>query len=197
MDSFNKYFYKIYYDKMNHCKIIFYNNIHNMKYILLIITLLFSSNLNASCKFINSTTNDEVKYTIQESINVDDIEGHVIRIFKTETNHNKSKKNCEGLRIVKTDFFGVSDYINKNGTVTGYSIGIYDDGSKIFSRVDGVAQTPEDVSKNGFVNTTIKITGGTGVYRGVIGYGKGKVEFNPETGYSAGNTETFYTIVKK
>ena len=29
----------------------------------------------------------------------------------------------------------------KNGKVTGYSIGIYDDGSKIFSRVDGVAQT--------------------------------------------------------
>ena len=26
-----------------------------------------------------------VKYTVQKSINVDDIEGHVIRIFKTET----------------------------------------------------------------------------------------------------------------
>ena len=37
-------------------------------------------------------SNNEVKYTIQESINVDDIEGHVIRIFKTETNHKKSKK---------------------------------------------------------------------------------------------------------
>ena len=36
--------------------------------------------------FKNTTSNDEVKYTIQESINVDDIEGHVIRIFKTETN---------------------------------------------------------------------------------------------------------------
>ena len=46
----------------------------------------------------NTTSNDEVKYTIQESINVDDIEGHVIRIFKTETNHKKSKKNCEGLK---------------------------------------------------------------------------------------------------
>ena len=121
----------------------------------------------------------------------------MIRIFKTETNHKKSKKNCEGLRIIKTDFYGISDYINKNGRVTGYSIGIYDDGSKIFSRVDGVAQTPEDVSKNGLVNTTITITGGTGVYKGVIGYGKGQTEFNPETGYSAGDTETFYTISTK
>ena len=168
-----------------------------MRFVFLIITLLFSSNLYALCKFINLTSNNEVKYTIQESINVDDIEGHVIRIFKTETNHKKSKKNCEGLRIVKTDFFGISDYINKNGRVTGYSIGIYDDGSKIFSRVEGVAQTPEDTSKNGLVNTTITITGGTGIYKGVIGYGKGKVEFNPETGYSSGNTETFYTIAPK
>ena len=168
-----------------------------MNFILLAIIILFSFNLNASCKFKNSTSNDEVKYTVQKSINVDDIEGHVIRIFKTETNHKKSKKNCENLRIIKTDFYGISDYINKNGKVTGYSIGIYDDGSKIFSRVDGVAQTPEDVSKNGLVNTTITITGGTGVYKGVIGYGKGQVEFNPETGYSAGNTETFYTISVK
>ena len=168
-----------------------------VKLILLIITLLFSFNTNASCKYKNSTSNDEVKYTIQKSINVDDIEGHVIRIFKTETNHKKSKKNCEGLRIVKTNFYGISDYINKNGRVTGYSIGIYDDGSKIYSRVDGVAQTPEEINKNGLVNTTITITGGTGVYKGVIGYGKGHVEFNPETGYSAGNTETFYTIPKQ
>ena len=175
----------------------FYNDIYKMKIFFLISALLYSSNVNALCKFKYSTSNDEVKYTIQKSINVDDIEGHVIRIFKTETNHKKSTKNCEGLRIVKTDFYGISDYINKNGKVTGYSIGIYNDGSKIFSRVDGVAQTPEDISKNGLVNTTITITGGTGVYKGVIGYGKGKVEFNPETGYSSGNTETFYTIAPK
>ena len=168
-----------------------------MNLIFLTIILLFSFNLNASCNFKNSTSNDEVKYTIQKSINVDDIEGHVIRIFKTETNHKKSKRNCEGLRIVKTDFYGISDYINKNGKVTGYSIGIYDDGSKVFSRVDGVAQTPEDLTKNGFVNTTISITGGTGVYKGVTGYGKGKVEFNPETGYSSSDTETFYSILTK
>ena len=168
-----------------------------MNKVLLIVTLLFSFKLNALCKFKNSTSNDEVKYTIQKSINVDDIEGHAIRIFKTETNHKKSKKNCEGLSIVKTDFYGISDYINKNGRVTGYSIAIYDDGSKIFSRVDGVAQTPDDVNENGLVSTSITITGGTGVYKGVVGYGKGKVEFNPETGYSSGSTETFYTIATK
>ena len=62
-----------------------------MNFFFLIITLIYSFNVNATCKFKNTTSNDEVKYTIQESINVNDIEGHVIRIFKTETTQ-KSKK---------------------------------------------------------------------------------------------------------
>ena len=41
----------------------------------------YSFNVNATCKFKNTTSNDEVNYTIQESINVNDIEGHVIRML--------------------------------------------------------------------------------------------------------------------
>ena len=105
-------------------------------------------------------------------------------------------KNCEGLKLVKTDFYGISDYIKKNGRVTGYSIGTYDDGSKIFSNVEGIAHSPADLSRNGIVNTTITINGGSGIYKGVTGYGKGTVEFNPETGYSSGSTETYYSIAE-
>ena len=111
------------------------------------------------CEQNTSTTSDEVQYTTQKSINVDDISGHVIRIFKTETNHKNSNKNCEGLTLVKTDFFGISDYINKNGRVTGYSIATYSDGSKIFSTLTGNAETPKDQAKNGYVVSTITITG--------------------------------------
>ena len=162
------------------------------------IILLNVSNLHSKtlCNYNSSTTSDEVKYKEQKSIKVDDIDGHFIRIFKTETNHKNPSKNCEGLTIIKTEFYGISDYINKSGTVTGYSIGTYDDGSKIFSYLNGISQTPKDQSQNGFVSLTIKITGGAGQYKGVTGYGKGKTEFNPETGYSAGTTETFYMIRK-
>ena len=48
---------------------------------------MFSFNLNASCKFKNTTSNDEVKYTTQKSINVDDIECN-----KDFQNRNKSQK---------------------------------------------------------------------------------------------------------
>ena len=68
-----------------------------MKFFFLIITLIYSFNINATCKFKNTTSNDEVKYTIQESINVDDIEGHVIRISKQKQTIKNQKKIAKAL----------------------------------------------------------------------------------------------------
>ena len=167
-------------------------------YFFSILSILFFSysfiQSNELCEQNTTTSSDEVKYTSQKSINVDDISGHVIRVFKTETNHKDLNKNCEGLTLIKTDFFGISDYINKNGRVTGYSIATYSDGSKIFSTLTGNAETPKNQAKNGYVVSTIKITGGTNSYKGVFGFGKSKIEFNPETGYSSGSTDLFYGI---
>ena len=148
------------------------------------------------CEYKITSKNDEVQYTSQKSIDVGDLKGHIIRIFKTETTHKNPSENCEGLRIVKTDFFGMSDYINKNGNVTGYSIATYDDGSKIYSKFTGISHTPKDQSENGLVFSTINITGGSGIYKGITGHGKGKVEFNPEKGFSSGYNTLFYMIRK-
>ena len=148
------------------------------------------------CEYEITTQSDEVQYKIQKAIEVNDIKGHFIRVFKTETNHKNASDNCEGLKIKQTDFFGISDYVNKNGKVTGYSIATYEDGSKIFSNFSGISHTPKDQSKNGIVFSTIRISGGTGIYKGIIGNGKGKVEFNPEKGYSSGSTKLFYKIIK-
>ncbi len=167
-----------------------------MPILIFIATLFLSTFINSKepCKYVTFTTNDEVKYTEQKSIRVSDVEDHFIRIFKTETKHKNSKKNCENLKLSKTDFFGISDYTKKNGEVSGYSIGTYSDGSKIFSRLNGISHTPLDQTQNGLVTLTISITGGTGKYKGIAGYGKGKTEFNPETGYSSGKTEIFYML---
>ena len=170
-----------------------------MKLLLSFVIFAFFFNQSFSkemCEYSSTTKNNEVKYTEQKSIIVDDIKDHVIRIFKTETIHKNARKNCEGLKVVKTDFYGISDYILKSGKVKGYSIATYEDGSKIFSNLDGIAQTPKDQSKNGLVFLSITITGGTGIYKGVKGFGNGKTEFNPETGYSSGSTTISYSILK-
>lgn len=168
-----------------------------ISYIFLFLVVFYSEiNSQELCESTTVTKNDEVKYTSQQSLKVDDVDGHSIRIFKTETKHKDSKKNCEGRILVKTDFWGISDYINKNGNVTGYSIATFDDGSLIFSKLTGTSHTPKDQSKNGVVVSTSKITGGTGTYKGITGFGKGKTTFNPETGYFSGTNTFFYSIKK-
>ena len=63
-----------------------------MRIVFFTFIIVIAFDLNSKCKFKNVTTSDEVKYTIQKSINVNDQEGHVIRIFKTETSHLNPKK---------------------------------------------------------------------------------------------------------
>lgn len=166
----------------------------NFLLLLIIILPLKSISSEEFCEYKITSQKDEVQYTSQKSIDVNDIDGHIIRVFKTETNHKNSNKNCEGLKVIKTDFYGISDYINKNGKVIGYSVATYEDGSKIYSNFSGISHTPKDQSKNGLVVSTINITGGSGIYKGITGHGKGKVEFNPEKGFSSGYNKIFYLI---
>ena len=84
---------------------------------------------------------------------------------------------------------GITTTNNASGTVTIAATG---SGSMSSFTVAGDSGSNQTISDG----NTLTITGGTGVYKGVNGYGKGKVEFNPETGYSSGNTETFYTTIK-
>ena len=161
--------------------------------ILLNIFFLFKSLAIAKeCIYSYETTPKESKYTKQFSIETDR-ENHSVRIFALENTYKNKTKNCEGVSIVKSFNWGYSDYIDKSGPVKGHVTQIYSDGSKMFMTFEGTSQNPEDSSEN-FLNIgTVRITGGTGIYTNVKGYGKNKGEFNPDTGYSRFQTILKYT----
>ena len=92
--------------------------------------------------------------------------------------------------------WGYSDYTYKNGVVTGYWTRVYDDGSTMYGTWSGSAQSPVDQNKNSMIISSSKITGGTGVYLNVKGYGMSKGEFNPGTGYASNTNTIFYKITK-
>ena len=143
------------------------------------------------CVYTYETKPEESKYTKQFSIDTDR-EGHSVRIFSLESTYKDKKKNCEGLSLVKSYNWGYSDYINKNGPVKGHVTQIYSDGSKIFATFEGTSQNPggaKNFTNVGFVN----ITGGTGIYENISGYGLNKGEFNAETGYSSFESTLKYT----
>ena len=143
------------------------------------------------CVYTYETKPEESKYTKQFSIDTDR-KGHSVRIYSLESTYKDKKKNCEGLSLVKSYNWGYSDYVNKNGPVKGHVTQIYSDGSKIFATFEGTSQNPGG-SKN-FTNVGIvNITGGTGIYENISGYGLNKGEFNPETGYSSFEFTLKYT----
>ena len=88
----------------------------------------------------------------------------------------------------------VSDYTYKNETVSGYWTRVYDDGSTMFGNQSGSAQSPKDQNKNSIIISSSIITGGTGVYLKVKGYGTSRGEFNPGTGYTSNSNTIFYNI---
>ena len=60
----------------------------------------------------------------------------------------------------------------------------------------GTSQSPKDQSKNSINISTQKITGGTGLYVNVTGYGISKGEFNPEKGYQKMKQQFFLIKTK-
>ena len=158
---------------------------------LLILLCMFAISAMAEiCEFKRVSLPGETKYVEQHTIKTDR-DGHAVRIFKTETIYKNSKNNCDGLKAVSGSLWGLSDYTFKNGKVSGYWTTVYDDGSSMFGTWQGTSQSPKDQKKNSVNISTSIITGGTGIYSNVSGYGVSKGEFNPETGY-ARNEQTMY-----
>ena len=88
-----------------------------MKKILTILVFMYGLNVAYTKECISKriSKTGESKYTEQYSINTN-IPGHKIRIFTLITKPKASMKNCHGLKVTKSTFWGISNYINKNGS---------------------------------------------------------------------------------
>ena len=164
-----------------------------MKKILIIVLFLYGINNPFSKECVSKRLSEpgESKYTEQYSIDTN-IPGHSLRIFTLKINPKAGKKNCDGLKVVESTFWGSSNYINKNGTVSGNWITTYDDGSTMHGTFSGNSQTPKDSSENSISVGNVVINGGTGIYSNVSGYGITKTEFNPEKNYSSGENTLYF-----
>ncbi len=163
-----------------------------MKILLIIINsviFLMSSSKAKECIYAQEFRPEKSKYTEQYNINTDRA-GHSVRIFSIVGRYRKMKKNCEGLSLLRSYTWGISDYINKNGSIKGHITQVYSDGSKIFLTFEGTSQNPGKL-KNYFQVGFSKIIGGTGTYKNVSGYGLSKISYN------FGNGELRYELTLK
>src|SRR5262245_23078598 len=112
----------------------------------------------------------DASYTQQHAIDVGDVPGHQVRIFEVHRRFPNDKPNCEGLKRIESWLRGSSDYIDLNGSVSGYLTIVLENGDKIFARISATSQTSTtDGSQKSVATTVATYTGGTGKYLSVRG----------------------------
>jgi len=138
---------------------------------------------------------ENAKYLVQHNIDVGDIPGHMIRIFKlirTEPADNPLK--YEGVAVKETYEYCMAEYVNWSGHHWAYIVTIMENGDKIYSKVDGTTQTTilAKGGAKGTYNGTGAITGGTGKFRGIRGILRYTGIFDSTIGLNEGTTEEKY-----
>jgi hypothetical protein len=150
------------------------------------------------CKVDEMVSAQNTKYTEQHVMDVGDVPGHQIRIFELRRAYPDDKANCEGLKRTESLSHAATDYLNANGTLHGYSVTTYDNGDKMFSVVDGIAQNVvnADGSKKGTYTGVDRVTGGTGKYLNARGLIRETINFDLAKGFNESHSEGEYWIEK-
>lgn len=140
----------------------------------------------------------ESSYTEQHVLDVDDVEGHQIRIFELHRVFDSDTPNCEGLKRTETWSQGYSDYVDRNGHAWGYTVTTFENGDKIFGEFSGTSHTIVDADgnrKSTYVGV-VNYTHGTGVYAGIHGIRRERVAFDPVANVNIAEAEEEYWIAK-
>ena len=100
------------------------------------------------------------RYVQQKVIDVPDIKGHVVRILETEQKM-KNMKLCNGDGLILKKAYAMTDYIDNDGSSSGYIIFNTEKGDQLFLKITGNSQKKvgEDLPDD---QSTGRIIGGTG-----------------------------------
>jgi hypothetical protein len=164
------------------------------------LTTLTSSLVSAQerCRLNWEIRPADTTYTRQYAIDVGDVPGHQIRIFEVHRRFPNDKPNCEGLKRTESWASVSSDYIDRNGSVSGYLTIVLENGDRIFGRMSGTSQTSTgpDGAEKSVATTVTTYTGGTGRYRSVRGIQRESIVFDPGKNFNQVEAEAEYWFQK-
>ncbi len=100
------------------------------------------------------------KYVQQKVIDVPDTRGHEISVFKVEQKISDTKL-CHDDSLVLVTWYGMTDYVDHDGTHQGYGVFMTEKGDQVFVKFTGNSQMKEgeDLAKD---QSTGRIIGGVG-----------------------------------
>ena len=110
---------------------------------------------------------NQVKYVQQKVIDVPDIKGHVVRIYEIEQKM-KNTKLCNGDSFVSRRSYGMADFIDHDGSDSGYIIFNTEKGDQLILKFTGNSQKKvgEDLADDQY---TGRVIGGVGDLSAVKG----------------------------
>jgi hypothetical protein len=167
--------------------------------ILLLLTSMSISSAQEKCKISEAMEAANSTYTQQHVIDVGDLPGHQVRIFEVHrTFAANDKPNCEGLKRKDIWERGHSDYIDRNGRATGYSVTTFENGDKMFGQYTGTAitATGSDGSKQSTFTGVGTYVGGTGKYQSIHGFWRASTKFDPDKNVNLPQIEGEYWLEK-
>ena len=116
---------------------------------------------------VDIDSSNPYRYVQQRVIDVPDIKGHVIRIYKADQKM-KNTKLCNGDSLVLSNWYAMTDYIDHDGSQSAYSIFTTAKGDQLFLKITGNAQKKvNEDSADG--QGTGRVIGGTGSLSAVEG----------------------------
>ena len=107
------------------------------------------------------------KYVQQKVIDVPDIKGHVVRIFEAEQKI-KNIKLCNGDSLISRRSYYMTDYIDHDGSHSGYDIFNTAKGNQLFVKSTGNSQKKVGEVLADYQGTG-RIIGGTGALAAIEG----------------------------
>jgi hypothetical protein len=163
------------------------------------ISTVLPASAQERCKMIWKVPTANTMYiTQQQVLDVGDIPDHQLRIFELKRVFPKDKPNCEGLKRSEQWIRGVSDYVDGNGSFSGYTVLVLENDDKIFGRASGTTETTVDVdgSRTMLVTTVVTYTGGTGRYQSVRGIQRDSIVLNLQKSISQAWSDAEYWLEK-
>jgi hypothetical protein len=134
------------------------------------------------------------KYTQQSALDVGDVPGHQVRVFELHRTYPSDQPVFGGLKLTEVWTRGITDLTSGNGSSITYSVYVLENGDKIFSRTNLVAQ---DLGSGKFTTTSAgPIIGGTGKFVGIQGTVRTMGTAQPTAGVNENQTDIDYWIAK-
>jgi hypothetical protein len=133
------------------------------------------------------------KFTQQQNVDIGDMPNHFVRVFEVRRAFPNNPPLVNGLKLVEEFDRGVADLADGNGTNSGYSVFVMDNGDKFFARSSGTIWTVGGK----FIGTTLgRITEGTGKLAGIQGVVHTVTNFDPKSGLNEQQGEVEYSLGK-